>query len=203
MKIPGYIHIYDKLRELTELTGSCLKIHTGILYIYIFAYACLQLISRDQDFPPRKSVFISCAISYITAVSYSGILLMINLSHNILSLSTLIERSREEWDVDSILCQVNKGRAAFDQLEADDNSFLWGKKSTIHVYRNDKCGNTKCGWRKTLILAALDYVELSVLLKRLSFPLHTANWHFLWPHRYAKARPPISLLFKNMVWYNK
>lgn len=94
LKIPGYIHIYDKLRELTKLTESCLKIHTGI--IYIFAYVCLQLISRDKDFPPRKSVFISRAISYITAVSYSGILLMINLSHNILSLSTLIERSREE-----------------------------------------------------------------------------------------------------------
>lgn len=43
----------------------------------------------------------------VTAASYSGILLMITLSYNILNLSTLMERSREEQELDSITYQMN------------------------------------------------------------------------------------------------
>lgn len=59
----------------------------------------------------------------VTAASYSGILLMITLSYNILNLSTLMERSREEQELDSITYQMNACWAAFDRSEADDNSF--------------------------------------------------------------------------------
>lgn len=59
----------------------------------------------------------------ITAASNSGILLMIILSYNILSSSTLMERNREEQELDSIIYQTNARRAAFDRSEADDDSF--------------------------------------------------------------------------------